>query len=100
MRKSRFKLTRIPMFPGYDERIAAPLAKYTVLSMTFNDYDSFDRKEDLWSDRYLGCVWCLTSDSVVPTRCPFTMDGVVFSTWKFENGSEVFDHYLLHEMGK
>ncbi|KAL5251182.1 hypothetical protein ACHWQZ_G016778 [Mnemiopsis leidyi] len=87
------------IFPSYDERIAAPLAKYTVLSMTFNDYDSFDRKEDLWSDRYLGCVWCLTSDSVVPTRCPFTMDGVVFSTWKFENGSEVFDHYLLHEMG-
>ena len=93
------KTKTLPL-PGYEETLAAPLAKYTVLSMSFNDYDSYNiGDESLWSDRYLGCVWCQTSGSV-PTRCPFAMDNVVRPMWKFEDGTEIFDHPLLHELGK
>jgi len=71
------------LFPSYEERVVAPLARYTVLSMAYNDYEYISS----WYDRYLQCVVCSTN-SILRTRCPFGVSSSV-PTWTLGDGTVI-----------
>ena len=79
----------------YEENVLAPLARYTVLSMAYNDFRPLST--NTWVDRYLGCVYCQT-DGMAKTRCPFGVNYIP-PTWTFENGTiiESSSHLLDFE---
>jgi len=73
--------------PGYEDAVVAPSAKYTVLSMAFNDYQYL--RNDPWIDRYLKCVVCQTTGEF-KTKCPFGVHkDNIEPIWSFGNGTEV-----------
>ena len=73
----------------------APLARYTVLSMAYNDYDTSGN--NFWIDRFLKCQVCQTNTKL-NTRCPFGIGGIP-PTWTFGNGTVVDLNNDLMEIG-
>ncbi|XP_063688287.1 uncharacterized protein LOC134821464 isoform X2 [Bolinopsis microptera] len=97
--------TQLPLtmhFPSYEDAVVAPSAKYTVLSMAYNDYQYL--RNDPWIDRYLKCVVCQTTGEF-KTKCPFGVHkDNIEPIWSFGNGTEVelptdfLEIFGLHEL--